>query len=125
MASSKTLIKKNKTLATAQLAVAFSGGLDSTVLLHATVLAHGPKNVVAFHVHHGIQKQATQWQRHCEKVAKKLGCHFDTRNIQLPHASNLEAQARTYRYQALREMCEAHQVKDLMVAHHRPVDCKD
>ena len=119
MASSKTLIKKNKTLATTQLAVAFSGGLDSTVLLHATVLAHGPKNVVAFHVHHGIQKQATQWQRHCEKVAKKLGCHFDTRNIQLPHASNLEAQARTYRYEALREMCEAHQIKDLLVAHHQ------
>ncbi len=119
MVSSKTLTKKNNTLATAKLAVAFSGGLDSSVLLHATVLAHGAKNVVALHVHHGIQKQATQWQQHCEQVAKKLGCHFDTKNIQLPNTSNVEAQARTYRYQALREMCEAHQVEDLLVAHHQ------
>ena len=119
MASSKTLTKKSKTLATAKLAVAFSGGLDSTVLLHATVLAHGSKNVLALHVHHGIQKQATQWQQHCKRVAEKLGCQFDSRNIQLPKTSNIEAQARDYRYQALQEMCEAHQIKDLLVAHHQ------
>ena len=119
MASLKTPTKKNKTLATAKLAVAFSGGLDSTVLLHATVLAHGPNNVYAFHVHHGIQKEATGWQQHCKKMAQQLGCHFDTRNIQLPNTSNVEAQARDYRYQALREMCEAHQIEDLLLAHHQ------
>ena len=119
MASLKTPTKKNKTLATAQLAVAFSGGLDSTVLLHATVLAHGPNNVYAFHIHHGIQQEATGWQQHCKKIAQQLGCHFDTRNIQLPNTSNVEAQARDYRYQALREMCEAHQIEDLLVAHHQ------
>ena len=119
MASLKTPIKKNKTLATAKLAVAFSGGLDSTVLLHATVMAHGPNNVYAFHVHHGIQQEATQWQQHCKKIAQQLGCRFDTRNIQLPNTSNLEAQARDYRYLALQDMCEAHQIEDLLVAHHQ------
>lgn len=122
MASSKTAAKTSKPTGTktppAQLAVAFSGGLDSTVLLHATIKAHGKKNVHAFHVHHGIQKEADQWQAHCKAVAKKLGCHFDTRNVKLNKQSNIESQARNLRYVALTEMCQAHKIQDLLLAHH-------
>jgi tRNA(Ile)-lysidine synthase len=122
MASSKTAAKTSKPTGTktppAQLAVAFSGGLDSTVLLHATIKAHGKKNVHAFHVHHGIQKEADQWQAHCTAVAKKLGCHFDTRNVKLNKPSNIESQARNLRYEALTEMCQAHKIQDLLLAHH-------
>jgi tRNA(Ile)-lysidine synthase len=122
MASSKTATKTSKPTQKktppAQLAVAFSGGLDSTVLLHATIKAHGKKNVHAFHVHHGIQKEADQWQAHCKAVAKKLGCHFDTRNVKLNKQSNVESQARNLRYEALTQMCEAHKIQDLLLAHH-------
>lgn len=122
MASSKTATKTSKPTGTkkppAPLAVAFSGGLDSTVLLHATIKAHGKKNVHAFHVHHGIQKEADQWQAHCQAIAKKLGCHFDTRNVKLKKSSNIESQARNLRYQALTEMCQAHKIQDLLLAHH-------
>jgi tRNA(Ile)-lysidine synthase len=122
MASSKTAAKTSKPTGTktppAQLAVAFSGGLDSTVLLHATIKAHGKKNVHAFHVHHGIQKEADQWQDHCKAVAKKLGCHFDTRNVKLNKQSNIESQARNLRYEALTQMCQAHNIQDLLLAHH-------
>jgi tRNA(Ile)-lysidine synthase len=122
MASSKTAAKTSKPTGTktppAQLAVAFSGGLDSTVLLHATIKAHGKKNVHALHVHHGIQKEADQWQAHCKAVAKKLGCHFDTRNVKLNKPSNIESQARNLRYEALTQMCQAHNIQDLLLAHH-------
>jgi tRNA(Ile)-lysidine synthase len=122
MASSKTAAKTSKPTGTktppAQLAVAFSGGLDSTVLLHATIKAHGKKNVHAFHVHHGIQKEADQWQAHCKAVAKKLGCHFDTKNVKLNKQSNIESQARNLRYEALTQMCQAHNIQDLLLAHH-------
>jgi tRNA(Ile)-lysidine synthase len=122
MASSKTAAKTSKPTGTktppAQLAVAFSGGLDSTVLLHATIKAHGKKNVYAFHVHHGIQKEADQWQAHCKAVAKKLGCHFDTRNVKLNKPSNIESQARNLRYESLTQMCQAHNIQDLLLAHH-------
>jgi tRNA(Ile)-lysidine synthase len=122
MASSKTAPKTSKPTQTktppTQLAVAFSGGLDSTVLLHATIKAHGKKNVHAFHVHHGIQKEADQWQAHCKAVTKKLGCHFDTRNVKLNKQSNVESQARNLRYDALTEMCQAHKIQDLLLAHH-------
>jgi tRNA(Ile)-lysidine synthase len=122
MASSKTATKTSKPTGTktppAPLAVAFSGGLDSTVLLHATIKAHGKKNVHAFHVHHGIQKEADQWQAHCKAVAKKFGCHFDTQNVKLNKPSNIESQARNLRYEALTEMCQAHKIQDLLLAHH-------
>ena len=122
MASSKTAAKTSKPAGTktppAQLAVAFSGGLDSTVLLHATIKAHGKKNVHAFHVHHGIQKEADQWQAHCKAVAKKFGCHFDTRNVKLNKPSNIESQARNLRYESLTQMCQAHNIQDLLLAHH-------
>ena len=122
MASSKTATKTSKSTQTktspAQLAVAFSGGLDSTVLLHATIKAHGKKNVHAFHVHHGIQQEADQWQAHCKAVAKKFGCHFDTRNVKLNKQSNVESQARNLRYAALTQMCQAHKIQDLLLAHH-------
>ena len=122
MASSKTAPKTSKSTQKktppAQLAVAFSGGLDSTVLLHATIKAHGKKNVHAFHVHHGIQKEADQWQAHCKAMAKKFGCHFDTRNVKLNKPSNIESQARNLRYEALTQMCEAHKIQDLLLAHH-------
>jgi tRNA(Ile)-lysidine synthase len=98
--------------------VAFSGGLDSTVLLHATIKAHGKKNVHAFHVHHGIQKEADQWQAHCKAVAKQFGCHFDTQNVKLNKPSNIESQARNLRYEALTQMCQAHKIQDLLLAHH-------
>jgi tRNA(Ile)-lysidine synthase len=122
MASSKTAAKTSKPTGAktppAQLAVAFSGGLDSTVLLHATIKAHGKKNVHALHVHHGIQKEADQWQAHCKAVAKKLGCHFDTRNVKLNKLSNIESQARDLRYESLTQMCQAHNIQDLLLAHH-------
>ena len=122
MASSKIAPKTSKPAQKktppTQLAVAFSGGLDSTVLLHATIKAQGKKNVHAFHVHHGIQKEADQWQAHCKAVAKKLGCHFDTRNVKLNKQSNIESQARNLRYESLTQMCEAHNIQDLLLAHH-------
>ncbi len=122
MASSKTATKTSKPTETktppAPLAVAFSGGLDSTVLLHATIKAHGKKNVHAFHVHHGIQQEADQWQAHCKALAKKFGCHFDTRNVKLNKPSNIESQARNLRYEALTEMCQTHKIQDLLLAHH-------
>ena len=53
-------------------AVAFSGGLDSTALLHATARAAEGTRVVALHVHHGLQLQADAWAQHCERIAAEL-----------------------------------------------------
>ncbi|WP_320204645.1 ATP-binding protein, partial [Cronobacter sakazakii] len=50
-----------------QLLVAYSGGLDSTVLLHQLVRlreAHPELRLRAIHVHHGISPNADRWAAH-------------------------------------------------------------
>ena len=106
-----------------RIAVAFSGGLDSTALLHSTVAAYGPEHVIALHVNHGLQEIADDWVMHCAHVADSFEVAFDFRLINWPggvgEMSNVEAQAREARYEALAQMCEQHGVTDLLLGHHQ------
>jgi tRNA(Ile)-lysidine synthase len=108
---------------TARIAVAFSGGLDSTVLLHSTVAAYGSEHVIALHVNHGLQDIADDWVMHCNDIAASYDVEFDFRILNWPgeieELSNIEAQAREARYEALTQMCEQHGVTDLLLGHHQ------
>ena len=84
------------------LAVAFSGGADSSALLLACH-ARWPGQVRAIHVHHGLQEAADGFQLHCEAVCAAHGiplkvCKIDARKQ--PGQSPEDA-ARQGRYQAL------------------------
>lgn len=102
-------------------AVAYSGGLDSTVLLHlahAYAQTHGLR-LVAFHIHHGISPHADQWLEHCRSTAQALGVGFFSEHITLGQKNNLEAQARKARYAALGRLCREHGAPLLLTAHHQ------
>ncbi|MBK7520426.1 MAG: hypothetical protein IPI75_09805 [Gammaproteobacteria bacterium] len=68
--------------------VAFSGGLDSSVLLHlcASFLAGrgGAPQLVALHVNHAVHENAADWELHCARVCAALGVTFVARRAQLP-----------------------------------------
>jgi len=102
------------------LAVALSGGLDSTVLLDAAVRCFGAPRVVAFHVHHGLSPNADAWGAHCEAFAASLGVRFAARHVEVTRSGgeSLEAAARDVRYRALDELCDAHGAAALLIAHH-------
>lgn len=102
-------------------AVAFSGGLDSTALLHATARAAEGTRVVALHVHHGLQPQADNWAVHCERIAHGFGVGFAcTRLGGAPaRGDSVEAWAREGRQRALRDMTMATGADLLLLAHHR------
>lgn len=82
-----------------KLVVGFSGGLDSTVLLHA-LAAHSslhPK-LLAVHINHGISPNALAWQQHCEQFCRHLGIHFISEAVQFDRSANIEERARLARY---------------------------
>ena len=103
------------------IAIAYSGGLDSSALLHLAH-AYGAQHgipVFAFHVHHGISEHADDWLAHCERSAAALGVTFEATRVVLEKTrSGVEAAARKLRYAALGAMCAGHGVKLMLTAHH-------
>lgn len=105
------------------LAVAYSGGLDSSVLLqlaHDYAAARRMK-LFAFHIHHGISLNADDWLAHCQRECERLGIAFEARRINLAKRedSGLEEAARVSRYAALGDLCRMHNVPLLLTAHHQ------
>ena len=104
------------------IAIAYSGGLDSSVLLAlaAQYAAEHQIKLLAFHVHHGISPHADQWLAHCAAECQRLDVTFDARHIALRNAdkTGVEEAARNSRYAALGDMCRQHQVPLLLAAHH-------
>ena len=86
------------------LAVAFSGGADSTALLLACV-EKWPGLVGAIHVHHGLQAAADGFTRHCEDVCAARGVPLTVCRVDARHApgQSPEDAARNARYASLQQ----------------------
>ncbi|WP_233802013.1 tRNA lysidine(34) synthetase TilS [Paraburkholderia sp. HP33-1] len=103
-----------------RIALAFSGGVDSSVLLDAAVRVAGASRCIALHVHHGLSPHADAWLAHCEAFARERGVEFDARRVDVSRAPgvSIEAAARDARYRALDAMCETHGIHTLWLAQH-------
>lgn len=109
-------------------AVAYSGGRDSTALLHATVISalQGRYQVVALHINHGLSQLADAWQEHGSAqcalwAAAGLPVRFVGHRLTVRPAVgvSVEAWARQQRYQALRGMAIDAGADIVLLAHHR------
>ncbi|GAA6173068.1 tRNA lysidine(34) synthetase TilS [Colwellia sp. KU-HH00111] len=93
------------------LVIAYSGGVDSQVLLHAiaTLKQQSPTpitildNVTVCHVNHGLSVNAQAWQLFAQQTCDKFGLTLKVCqvNVQAQAQQSLEALARDARYQAL------------------------
>ena len=101
--------------------VGYSGGLDSTVLLH--LLAGDPATrragLRALHVHHGLHAQADAWALHCEATCAGLGIPLEVVRVAVDRRAGLglEGAAREARHAAFAAHLRAGEV--LALAHHR------
>ncbi|MDH4259408.1 MAG: tRNA lysidine(34) synthetase TilS [Gammaproteobacteria bacterium] len=102
--------------------VALSGGLDSSVLLHAlaSLRADNPGlNVRAVHVNHGLQSEAAAWVRACEALCRSSELELQVLHLELKPApgESIEAEARNARYEAIAGILNPGEW--LLTAHHR------
>ena len=101
--------------------VGFSGGLDSTVLLHW--LAHSPAQraagLRAVHVHHGLQAEADAWADHCTHLCQQWGIALQVVHVAVARESGqgLEAAARQARRESFASLLN--HGEHLALAHHR------
>lgn len=92
-----------------EVVVAYSGGLDSHVLLHCVAQlkpAFAQHKYRAIHVHHGLSPNADHWLTRCQAVCHDLDIEFSATHVQVDpaHPDGPEAAARIARYQALSEL---------------------
>lgn len=109
------------------LLVAFSGGLDSTVLLHQLVTLRDTQaanfQIRAMHIHHGLSPYADGWAEHCQQICEQWNVSFEVKRVQLANDGlGIEAHARTARYQALAETIRPDEV--LLTAQHLDDQCE-
>lgn len=118
---------KHKLAGYRQFLLAYSGGVDSTVLLHLlSRLCQQNKtlSVRAVYIHHGLSVHATLWAQHCQAQCEALQLPFAMINVDIfsPNGGNIEALARQARYQALKTHLMCGEV--LLTAQHLDDQCE-
>jgi tRNA(Ile)-lysidine synthase len=100
-----------------RLLVGYSGGMDSTVLLHQLV-ASNPARVRAIHVHHGLHANADAWAAHCKRMCDSLGIELLIERVCVVDSGlGREGAARAARHAAFARVLREGEV--LALAHHR------
>ncbi|MEE9339204.1 MAG: tRNA lysidine(34) synthetase TilS [Methylococcaceae bacterium] len=105
---------------TGKVFIAYSGGVDSHVLLHLVCSVEQLKlKTTAVYINHGLQQEAEQWALHCEEVSLDLGVKFQCINVNAQKAigKSLEEIAREARYTAFKSLLDKQDI--LLLAQHR------
>ncbi len=101
--------------------VAYSGGRDSHVLLHAMAVLKYQLGATlrAVHINHGLQPAAAGWESHCLAICEDLEVPLEVIRLALTpkRGDSLEAVAREGRYRAIRQLIAEGDL--LLTAHHQ------
>lgn len=101
------------------LVIAYSGGLDSSVLLHAACAwsRNHAGEVRAVHINHHLQRAASLFEQHCQSICQQWQIPLDILHVEVKHKKKgIEAAAREQRYRALFSHCSTTEV--LLTAQH-------
>ena len=111
--------RKIKPLLPNKFCIAFSGGIDSMVLLHAMKNIIDEKSQIrAIHINHNIVDNSKVWAKSCEVICNNLGIDIEIISLELTHNGfGIEAAARDERYKRLKE--KLYENEYLLSAHHQ------
>lgn len=101
------------------LAVAFSGGADSSALLFAAQQLW-PDHVLAVHIHHGLQAAADDFAQHCQNVCDQINIplHIIKVDARAATKESPEDAARKARYAALVSFAQENKIEHILLAQH-------
>ena len=75
--------------------LAFSGGVDSCVLMHLLNAHPAPLKILPWHINHGLQAVADEMEAFCRSVADRYKLDIEVSHLNLdPDMANLESEAR-------------------------------
>ncbi|MGX7576579.1 tRNA lysidine(34) synthetase TilS [Candidatus Vidania fulgoroideorum] len=104
-----------------KIAIAFSGGVDSSVLLNICKKYFNKNKIFIIHINHNISKNSLNWKEECKKISKKNKCIFLSKNIHLKNKNikkkGIEGEARRLRYKSIIKIAEAKKIKNVFLAH--------
>lgn len=114
----KDLITKNIDISK-NIFIAYSGGSDSTALIHLLSSIKIDKNtkVKAIHINHNLSKNSLLWERHCREQCSKLGIDLIVESVEIKSdGGGLEAASRKARYKIFERLLD----KDdqILLGHH-------
>lgn len=100
--------------------IAYSGGIDSSVLLHAShvVCKQTGHSLKVLHIDHQLHEDSKQWSQHCSEQCRLFDIQIDTICVDLEPFNHhgIEGAAREARYQAFETVLNKDDV--LFTAHH-------
>ncbi len=105
------------------LAVAYSGGLDSSVLLRLAAEWAQARDwpLHALHIHHGLSANADRWLEHCRHEAMRQSIPFHAAQVEVNQSDprGVEQAARLARYRQLGILCRQLGATLLLTGHHQ------
>ena len=101
--------------------IAYSGGVDSHVLLHLLAQLREQQTIpalTAIHINHQLNPRANDWVEHCRRTCADLNIEFISESVDVVSAGDgIEAAARKARYAAFEKYVGKKEL--LLQAHHR------
>ena len=101
-----------------KLILAFSGGIDSSVLLDCILKIKDKLGISirTIHINHNLNNFSKHYQNHCKKIAEQKNIRHDNYNVYVDNMNNLEEKCRELRYEELAKNCQKDEA--IILGHH-------